>query len=258
MLDARTALLVAAALVGSASAGLAQATLAGSVLNDPGERPVANAEIIIRDVNKSARSDNAGNFRITGIAAGDHSVMVRLAGYEPWIGSLTFVDGKTIEADFMMKPVVAKLDTVEIKAPETRYALRLRDFEERRKGGVGYFLTSDIFARNDGRRLSNILLGSVPAIRAVGKTDQVVIHASHGDGKSGFCPVQVVLNDLFVFRGAPGEEPFDVNSINAADVIGVEYYTVSTTPLRYQGTGAPTAHANPQGPACGTLIIWTK
>lgn len=256
MLGARSSLLVAAAVCGLASVSPAQATLSGSVLNDPGERPIPNAEIVIRDANKTARSDTAGNFRITGIAAGDHSVMVRLAGYEPWIGSITFVDGKTVEADFMMKPVVAKLDTVQVKARPTLYATRLRDFEERRKQGIGHFITTDVFEKNVGRRTAEILLGSIPGIKMIGKTDEKVVNSTR-DGRA-LCPVQVVLNDNIIYNGQPGQPTFDINSLNPEDVLGVEYYSASTAPIRFQGTGASTPHGNPQGPACGTLIVWTK
>jgi hypothetical protein len=57
------------------------ASLTGSVLTDPGERPLANAEVSLPTLGKSVRTDSAGNFRITGIPAGTHAIFARLVGF---------------------------------------------------------------------------------------------------------------------------------------------------------------------------------
>ncbi len=48
-------------------------------------------------------------------------------------------------------------------------------------------------------------------------------------------------------------EGLDLNSINAADIIGFEYYTPTNTPLRYNSTGNGAL-----GAQCGTAICWMK
>ena len=45
---------------------------------------------------------------------------------------------------------------------------------------------------------------------------------------------------------------FDIDELDAKDVIGIEFYTTATTPSQYNGThGADMS-------SCGTVVIWTK
>ena len=41
---------------------------------------------------------------------------------------------------------------------------------------------------------------------------------------------------------------FDMNTIDPANVAGIEYFTTSQTPAQFNGTGTP----------CATLVIWTR
>ena len=90
------------------------------------------------------------------------------------------------------------------------------------------------------------------------------------------CLVQVVINDIPRYRG--GDDIFDINQIDANTVIGVEFYTLAATPIRYMGTATTSERPRPAmsrsgmgvdaqpapdvrasgGPQCGTLIVWTK
>lgn len=252
---------IAAALVAIGSAH-AQGTLIGRVLTDPDERPIAGAEIVFSNVQRVARADSIGRFRITGIPAGAHSLIVRITGYQPWTGTITFEDKQTLEADFLLKPVPRNLPAVEVKAPENRYATRLAEFEERRKSGQGRFLTQAEIEKESSRRLSEIIVGHIPGVHLVGTGDGDERAVSTTHNARAQCLVQVVLNGTVIYNGSTGQLPFKVNSINAEDLIGVEFYTTASTPARYSGTGGGTdkrtREINYAGPACGTLILWTK
>ena len=45
----------------------------------------------------------------------------------------------------------------------------------------------------------------------------------------------------------------DLNTLIAADIIGFEYYTVGSTPIKYNITGQKGS-----GAQCGTAIFWMK
>ena len=78
------AALVASALAGSAAAqGKGGAELSGSVIADSTDTPLANAEVAIPELQLATRTNATGEFRIQGISAGQHKVMVRLLGYAP-------------------------------------------------------------------------------------------------------------------------------------------------------------------------------
>jgi hypothetical protein len=60
------------------------------VVSRRADGPLAHAEILILALDRSARSDSAGAFRLTRIPAGRHQIVMGLAGYEPWKGALVF------------------------------------------------------------------------------------------------------------------------------------------------------------------------
>lgn len=227
------------------------ASLSGAVLSDSGEAPIANAEITFPKRGLSARSDAKGNFRITGVPAGSHELIVRIIGYKPYAATLTFRTGQVIEADFMLKPLVTKLARVNVKAAvNPRYAIRLADFEERRRYGAGRFLTADVFEKAEGQNMSQVLISRIPGIRTIGTGSQQTLTSRRG-GKFGSqeCKIQVIVNGMVKYNGRIGDSDFDVNGVYSGEVIGLEYYTLANTPAQFSGTGAA---------ACGTIVIWTK
>lgn len=227
----------------------AQATFQGRVLSDPDERPLPNAEVRLPGLTISTRSDSAGAFHLSNVPAGVHPVFVRLAGYQPWSGTVEFRDGQSVDADILLKPVVVALETVTVTDRLTDR--RLLEFNDRRSHGPGKFLTADVFERNSGRLLADVLLGNLAGLRAEGNASQKVLTSTHDGIKH--CAVQVVLNGLSVYNGYVEQPEFDINSVNTGDVLGIEFYTVATTPQRFNTTGGPK-----RGSACGTVVIWTR
>ncbi|MBC8086883.1 MAG: hypothetical protein H7Z40_06430 [Phycisphaerae bacterium] len=66
------------------------------------------------------------------------------------------------------------------------------------------------------------------------------------------CYMQIIVNGLIRYNGSAGQQMFDVDELNAKDIIGFEFYTTATTPVQYNGTKGALAGS------CGTVIIWTK
>lgn len=225
-------------------------SLTGKVLADSTDLPIASAEISFPKLKLSARSDSLGNFQIAGVPLGPHELIVRRVGYEPYSATMTFRSFEKVEADFLLKAVVTKLDKVNVKAAaDKRYAMRLADFEERRKFGTGRFLTADVFEKAEGQDMSQVIVSLIPGVRTIGKGSGQVLVST----RPGTCPgpVQVILNGLSLYNGY--QERFNLNSIYTGNVIGVEYYTVATTPAQFNGTGGRDG-----GVQCGTIVIWTK
>lgn len=248
--------IVGTALILSRSAPLwAQASasggsLSGTVFLDTTSKTIANAEIVFPKLNRTARSDSAGNFRISDLPAGSHDIVVRMVGYEPFNAIMTFRAAQKVEADFMLRPQVATLDKVNVTAEvDKRFGIRLHDFYDRKRFGMCKFLTSDVFEKADGQAMSAVIRRHIAGIGFTGKgTEQVPVTSR---GKT--CPVQIIMNGVTAFNGRVGQLPFDINSINTNNVIGFEFYTVATTPMEFAGTGGQSG-----GAACGTIVIWTK
>ena len=244
-----TALLLSmVAALGAAQPAVATGSLSGTVFADSGDVPVANAEISFPNLKLSTRSDNKGNFRITGVPAGAQELNVRVVGYEPFSASMTFRIGQKVEVDFILKSMVTRLPSITVKATaDPRYAIRLMDFERRREEGIGRFLSADVFEKADGQDMSQVLMRSIPGIRTVGKGSKQVLASRRGNT----CVLQVIVNNMTRFNGR--EEEFDINSVITGQVLGLEYYTVASTPPQFSATSGRDG-----GSHCGTVVIWTK
>lgn len=256
-----------------------QASFAGTVLNEAGEKPVANVEIMLDGKNLSVRSDSAGNFVITGLAAGRYTVLVRHVGFEPLRTDIVLGATQKMEVDLLIKPTVTKLGNVDVNATATKgpWAIRLVEFDERRTTGIGRFLTADYFESKDGRPASSFLLEKIPGLRFVQTGGRNFMASTRGANVSlrpqdikrdpkrpscldpqitgslectpvGQCYMQVVVNGITRYDGSG--QMFDIDQLNSKDIIGFEFFTVAAAPLQYRGST--------EAAKCGTVIIWTK
>lgn len=227
-----------------AVAAVAQpASFSGKVLLDGKETPLGNAEVRFANLRNTARSDSSGAFRVKDVPPGSHRVTVRLIGYDPFVADISFGPGQQLEADMLLTPTVTKLKDVNVRATSTPgpWAIKLADFDDRRAMGIGRFLTADYFASKDGRPLSSFIQEKIPGIR--------IVNGKLASTRSG-CYMQIIVNGMIRWNGSPGQLPFYLDELQSPDIVGLEFYTVATTPLQYRNT-TPI-------PACGTLILWTK
>ena len=258
------AVALAAASTPAAAQGLS--SVVGKVLHDENERPIAGAEVSISGALLKATTDSAGAFRLTAVPAGKQIVWVRKIGFNPVSAVLTFVAGETIDSDFLLAPSTTRLPEVEVRA-DAPVAPKLAEFEERRKAGFGHFLTGPTLEKMEGRRLSevlatipgpSILRGTTNAAWVVGGRGPVSLLRNGGaitemdrrkGANPGLCYSAVVLDGIYVYQGHDGETLFDINSIQSAEIAGIEVYaSTATIPVKYNGTRS----------TCGLVVIWTK
>jgi hypothetical protein len=245
-----------------------RAIFSGVVLIDASEKPLAGAEISLTALNRSTRSDSAGIFVFTGLPAGRQRIVVRLPGYEPISTDIVLQEDKPLEVDLSLRPATTQLATLEVKAATSPHAWRLVDFEDRRKMGIGKFLTQEEIAKEGGRPLSSFLLKKIAGLRILQLNGERFLASSRGGGASGnkspsgpsarfknfpaACYLQIVINGRIEYNGTDGQDPYDVDRLNSLDIIGFELYTTAQTPVQYNMT-----RGSAGGP-CGTAIIWTK
>jgi hypothetical protein len=223
----------------------------GRIVDEHGERPIADAVIELRDLQRLVRSDSTGTFRLTGVPAGVHRVLVRRLGYDSVVTVMRFVERDSVDAEILLQATPTRLATVRTDAAGgPANAWKLQDFEERRAVGLGRFLDAATFERFRSRTVSEILVSSIPGLRTWGKGSQQYLEGQRGPRKG--CMVQVILNGVSITNGET-DELFDVNSLEAADIIGFEYYTVASTPPRFNTSGGKVG-----GSQCGTAVFWTK
>lgn len=146
---------------GAVTAAAQSASIAGTVVADGDERPLASAEIVIADLKRSTVSDSAGHFSFDAIPRGKHRVSMRIMGFTPYAADITSREATHVEADFLLTKFVPVLAAVDVTAKLTVGGWRLQQFNDRRHGRTGYFLDASAFDKTEGRSLSSILLSHI-------------------------------------------------------------------------------------------------
>jgi len=218
------------------------ATLVGRVLHGVSEQPVAGAIVELAAIGLATRTDALGRFRLSGVPAGEHQVAARAIGYDRWAGALRFSGGDSLEVDILLGTALTKLATLRITAaaPDRLTALTLRDFEERRRTGLGRYLTKDYFEANDDRSVGSLIAHRIAGLRHNMRSGMAESLFVSSRGRK--CSPNYVLN------GVPNTM-FFIGMLQPSQILGVEFHTAATVPAQYNMT---------QSQPCGTFVIWTK
>jgi hypothetical protein len=235
-----------------------ESAFAGTVLSSSKREPLRGVEVSLPQLGLSARTNDSGAFRINDVPAGAHVVWLRHVGYAPLTLQLGFVANDITKRQFLLANVQT-LDSVIIAA--TRPALP--EFEDRRKLGIGHFLAREELAKQENRRMSEILsrVAGLRIARASGGSQAWVVggrgmgtayqpdRTSTALGAQPACYADVWLDGAVVYRGdMAGAMLWDVNSITAGGLEAVEFYANAQTPLRYSRPNME----------CGVLLLWTR
>jgi hypothetical protein len=235
-------------------AGPAASRMTGTVTGDSGRSVVPDAEVIFPDLARSTHSDSQGRFELRDIPAGTHKLLVRKPGYGPMQTSLSFVANETLD-----RRVVLSRVTVLNEVVVTAAYRRMDEFEARRKVGLGVFMTREFLETQEGRPMSAIF-GNMPgawitygglgnraaALASSRKCLPVVLRFSEFSDSQNCSPCYaLVWVDDHVMN--IGGEPFDMNSLDARQIEGMEYYRgAAEVPARYL--------LRDKG-ACGVLVV---
>ena len=173
--------------------------------------------------------------------------------------------------DSLPKASTTQLATVGVSERATGpSALKLAEFEERRKEGVGRFITGDIFTREDGRPVSSIITQRMSGVRIIqadgrkylatnrGAEARLQGHGARFSADSptrnvqNACYSQIIVDGAVRYNGSHNQPLFDVDQLDAKDILGFEFHSTASTPSQYNNTQSAS------GGPCGTVMFWTK
>ena len=88
------------------------------------------------------------------------SIEARALGFSPGSRAVRLGGGDTLRLDFALQPVVPELAPVVVTVPEDPLPIGImRAFEERRRMGIGRFITRDMLDEREHDTVSGILRG---------------------------------------------------------------------------------------------------
>ena len=213
----------------------------GTLLDKKSNAPIQGAWVTLlptgRGDSATVRTDSAGEFSLTGSAAGTYTLRIRKIGLVPatthafWLGPLT----ERIPT-IRMETVGIALDTVKITTKGLSVTDWTQEFFDRKRITHGIFLTRDDVASRAPYQATDWLLG----VRGV-HMQYVAGRARIVGTRSGAtCALDVYVDNLPVYDG-------DINMmLRAQDVAAMEVYAGGVdTPMRFRTRG------------CGVLLVWT-
>jgi hypothetical protein len=229
-----------AALVGLPPLAAQPVVFSGRVLTGAEEHPVAEAIVEVPSLRLRTRTDSLGRFRMRAVPGGAHTVAVRAIGFDPWLGLLQFAAGDSLEVDVLLGSAITRLATLRVTASrgDARTAWVLREFEDRRRTGLGKFLTEEYFAAAVGASVCHLIAHRLAAR---------CVRTENGDA------LQVTRRGVPCFpglaiNGLPRDRT-DLSLLQALEVLGAEFHSAATVPAQYNAT---------QAGSCGAVIVWTR
>jgi TonB family protein len=233
---------VLALLVIPLPAARAQAASIAGVVSDSAGAPITGAEVMVKGTAASVMTGDRGEFRITGLRAGNVIVRARRLGFRPDSIAGSASEGDESHIALRLSRVAAQLAPVVVKSNRVEYRGRLAGYYERLdKRGGGYFITRSEIDRQNPRTLSQLLQ------RAPGM--------SQFRGRHGLAGVRMRGRNCWPLVWLDGTQmpsgEFDLDGIPPSTLHGIELYLGSTTaPMRYT--------LGRDQSSCGTILLWSR
>jgi hypothetical protein len=234
------------------------ATLRGVVRGADGN-PLHDVIVSVMGAERSGRSDAAGVFHIEQIPAGTRTMEAKSIGMLPVTFSMDFPTLGTRDTTISITQQAQQLKAVAVTGRNPALSLMENGgFEERRKHGLGYFVTEADVKKHNFPNLSDVLT-NVGSIRMqhgkLGKDLPMML--GQASMQSVYCiPNFWVDNTPYHVDGAeyaPSVHfPFaDIASmVRPENVKGIEIYsTPGTVPAQYDKFSST---------GCGSVVIWTR
>jgi hypothetical protein len=231
--------------------------ITGRVLDDSTGEPISGAVLRVLDHTqntlRSAVTDDAGGFRLSGLRRGPFRLRVARIGFAETLTPTWYLRGcEILVVEVRLHPEAVVLAPLSIVASRRiQGSPVLEGFHERRTSGLGTYITrSDIEHRRP--QMVTDLLASVPGVQLIGSGTGArrTVHFGRAAANRD-CPAQVYLDGMLLNRPIRGGDPgigID-DAVHPGNVEGIEIYRgLSGVPAEFLG---PQAH-------CGVVVIWTR
>lgn len=206
-------------------------------------QPVVGAEVLLvkPDRTVTARTVDAGAYRLDSLAPGSHQLRVRRLGYLPLSTTVEVKGGDMTARDLTIVKLPFALDPALVQTPDGELRANFADFAARRALGRGAFLDREGI---DALHPSTVtdLMRAVKSFRVLSAGNGSYRLVSSSSGPDAACTVRYLV-DGFPYSPTDGLNDFDPEHIGALEAYGPGE---APQPLE-QASGN-----------CGTVVIWLR
>ena len=261
-------------LLVAASLPAQTASFAGSVVRDSASHPAVGVEIWLPALSRLTTTNARGGFRFDSLPEGTYAVTVRRIGFSPVHDTVSLRADRIAQRAYELVQTAQLLDSLRILASSDVLSPTMRAFEQRRASGMGKYIGERELRKHDSEKLTDILLASVPGLRAIPEGGSSFLASSRGLTISGgtdllrsrsrnplgeapgarVCWVSIFLDGVPIFDPSAAANdlsirPPDLTHFDARQFQAVEFYaSTATVPAQYR-----IASSN-----CGTLLLWSR
>ena len=213
--------------------------------------PVEGAEVMDALSKTKALTSKTGTVSLAFLPDGGSMVRVQKIGFQPMTIVVAISPVDTVPITLILTPLATTLPTVVTRDSAPRYVSpALQAFEERRRGGMGHFITEADLRKSDASKMTNVLrrLPNINIVCPRSGPRRGECWATAGRARSklavggGTCDISVYIN------GTPAGDT-DLEKLSVTDFAGIEYYSGGATiPPLYNMTGS----------SCGVLLLWSR
>ncbi|HEV8265807.1 MAG TPA: carboxypeptidase regulatory-like domain-containing protein [Gemmatimonadales bacterium] len=213
--------------------------IVGRVIDQQSRHPVGGARVALLGTARRSDSDTSGRFTQAGLASGTYLLEVRAIGYGVTSWVIRLGDGEVLDYVFELAPLGYELDPVVVEAHPTFAQRRMQEFELRRRGGRGAFITEAQIKTSKAATLVE-LLRNVSGVRVSCRSGGCVVRMTRA--ARGECVPDWVVDGFPATQSATPHLP-------TIGVVAIEIYrSPSETPAEFLKSDSQ----------CGVIAIWTK
>ena len=230
------------------------AVLEGQV-ERPDGGPLAGALVEVEGTGDSSTTGDAGYFTLRGLPSGTHMLVVRSVGFEPTSVVVELTRRQPQHVVVAMMKATYVLSTVVVQAQQLARGYLNVGFSQRRKVGVGQFMTLDQIAARHAEQFTDLFTNFHGIRLAYGGPAGTDVAPSRGiDG----CIVYVI--DGMAFNQVVHGE-LDAMLLPES-LAGIEVYTPPEVPEEFKVRSLPGTNAFGVPILgridCTTIVIWSK
>jgi len=233
------------ALAFASSPGPRESVLVVHVTDAVTKAVIVDAETRLAPGGRVARTDSAGDAQFGDLLKADYRIDVRAIGYAPAEVTVE-LGGDKLRVSVSLDRISTALDTVRVRAESV--PRNLREFEERRKTGIGRFFTDSALIEHRAQGVQLLLAMNVPGLVVRGRT-----LVSRPGRKGGDCGVLFYRDGFVVYESLLAEgrfrrEPLNLDDVHIWELAGIEVYSLVDAPVQYKRPGD----------YCKIVLMWSK